>query len=358
MSSKAQNELAQEAMVSVIVPVYNVAPYLPECIESILGQTYHNLELILVDDGSTDKSGAICDAYAERDSRVRVVHKANEGVSAARNTGLDLARGEYISFVDSDDTIDLDTYEACLEAYRQYPEVHVLHFSIRPFSEDETADLARFTKIPEEDLLLRGVECLRYVTQSHMFYASACVYLYKREVIGSIRFKVGGHMGEDQIFALACLASPNKLWQEAPTMLRMRRAFYNYRIMRAGSATKSPKLEHFYFMFDGFAELTQSLAAERAPNAPYACAYMFRELVAWVLSPNWPKDWPYGGSDIANKKGRIALLDPWVKAVSACPLPRHIDYFHYHLYRLSPLAYLHVRHITEAIARRLGISLK
>lgn len=90
---------------SVIVPVYKVEAYLPECVESILSQSFGDFEVILVDDGSPDRCPAICDAYAERDGRVRVIHQANKGVSAARNNGLFAARGEYIVFVDSDDIL-------------------------------------------------------------------------------------------------------------------------------------------------------------------------------------------------------------------------------------------------------------
>lgn len=98
-------------MISVIVPVYNVAEYLGECIDSILAQTYRDLELILVDDGSTDGSGGICDEYAAKDKRVRVIHRPNGGVSCARNTGLDSCTGELIGFVDADDWLDLRMYE-------------------------------------------------------------------------------------------------------------------------------------------------------------------------------------------------------------------------------------------------------
>ena len=91
--------------ISIVVPVYNVERYLPRCIESILRQTYTNFELILVDDGTPDRSGIICDRYAERDSRIRVIHKENGGVSTARNTGIDAAKGEWITFVDSDDWV-------------------------------------------------------------------------------------------------------------------------------------------------------------------------------------------------------------------------------------------------------------
>lgn len=94
-----------EAKISVIVPVYNIEVYLAECIESILAQTYHNFELILIDDGSTDQSGKICDRYALQDSRIIVTHKENGGVSSARNAGLEIAGGEYICFVDGDDYV-------------------------------------------------------------------------------------------------------------------------------------------------------------------------------------------------------------------------------------------------------------
>ncbi len=98
-------------MLSVIVPVYNAEEYLRKCIDSILYQTYSDLELLLINDGSTDSSGAVCDEYARRDDRVRVIHKENGGVSSTRNLGLDLAQGEWITFVDADDWIEHETYE-------------------------------------------------------------------------------------------------------------------------------------------------------------------------------------------------------------------------------------------------------
>ena len=98
-------------MISVIVPVYNVEKYIRNCLDSIINQTYKDLEIILVDDGSTDNSGAICDEYAQKDSRIKVIHKQNGGQSSARNVGLKNATGEFIGFVDSDDTIELNAYE-------------------------------------------------------------------------------------------------------------------------------------------------------------------------------------------------------------------------------------------------------
>lgn len=96
----------KEALISVIVPVYNVEAFLPKCLESIINQTYKNIEIILVDDGSTDNSGKICDFYKIQDKRIKVIHKFNGGISSARNYGLKVIRGEYILFVDSDDWLD------------------------------------------------------------------------------------------------------------------------------------------------------------------------------------------------------------------------------------------------------------
>ena len=102
--------------ISVIVPIYNVEQYLYQCIDSIIAQTYTNLEIILVDDGSTDSSGEICDKYASVDCRIVVIHKKNGGLSEARNAGINVATGDYIGFVDSDDYIFPDTYRGMIEA--------------------------------------------------------------------------------------------------------------------------------------------------------------------------------------------------------------------------------------------------
>ena len=105
--------------VSVIVPVYNAQSYLEECIESIIGQTYEKIELILIDDGSKDHSPAICDQYAEKDDRIKVYHTKNAGAAHARNIGLSKATGDYIIFVDSDDFIAKETIEKCVAKLRE-----------------------------------------------------------------------------------------------------------------------------------------------------------------------------------------------------------------------------------------------
>ena len=107
-------------LISIIVPIYNVEVYIRNCVDSILGQTYENLEIILVDDGSPDNCGAICDEYRSKDKRIKVIHKKNGGLSSARNAGIDVASGEYLGFIDSDDWIESDMYEALYNALTYY----------------------------------------------------------------------------------------------------------------------------------------------------------------------------------------------------------------------------------------------
>ena len=102
------------AKVSIIIPVYNVEKYLDKCIQSAINQTLQDIEIILVDDESPDNCPQMCDDYAKRDGRIKVVHKKNGGLGFARNSGLEIATGEYVTFLDSDDFVDLDTYEVCM----------------------------------------------------------------------------------------------------------------------------------------------------------------------------------------------------------------------------------------------------
>ena len=107
-------------LLTIIVPAYNIVPYLPRCIHSIMAQTYEHLEILLVDDGSTDGTGELCDKLAKEDSRIRVFHKENGGSSSARNLALKHASGQYVGFVDSDDYIDSHMYERLLEGIRKF----------------------------------------------------------------------------------------------------------------------------------------------------------------------------------------------------------------------------------------------
>lgn len=182
--------------VSVIVPVYNVETYLPKCIESILNQTHKNLELILVDDGSPDKCPEICDEYAKKDKRVKVIHKKNAGVSAARNDGIDFATGDFVAFVDSDDWIEPEMYEKLLQK-QQEDDYDVVFCGYNMVIDGVVYNViekskGEFCKTKDLVYLLR---CPNYKILNNNQYVSfgniQCYnvrFLYRKEKIESIRF--------------------------------------------------------------------------------------------------------------------------------------------------------------------------
>lgn len=210
-------------MISVIIPVYNVEPYLRKCLDSIVNQTYRDLEILVVDDGSTDGSGAICDSYAEKDERVVVFHTENRGLSAARNLGLDNAKGEWINFLDSDDWMDSEGFEFAISV-----------------AEDKKADLVFWGYVKEyenhsiekhflwDDLIVFEKEQVRYQLHrrlfgligdelSHLEYAysfdTAWGKLYKAEAIKdkNIRFEDTAVIGtEDALFNAYFMGYANK----------------------------------------------------------------------------------------------------------------------------------------------------
>lgn len=183
-------------LVSIIVPVYNVEKYLKRCIDSILSQTYHNLEIILVDDGSTDYSGAICDRYAEQDYRIRVIHKKNGGLSDARNSGLDIAKGDYIAFIDSDDWIS-DDYVNVLVKALEYGKTQISACSYRKVS-----GLTKYNEVTGisssgELEIWTILEAYQHLFLNKKIDCSAWAKLYKHTLFRDIRFPVG-KLYEDQ----------------------------------------------------------------------------------------------------------------------------------------------------------------
>lgn len=172
---------------SVIVPVYNVEPYLRRCLDSIENQTFADWECIIVDDGSPDGSAAICDEYAARDGRFRVIHQQNKGVSAARNAGLDAAKSEWISFVDSDDWIDVETYEnAVRRAEEAGADVLIFGYALS----DGKKDFA--TYVPKNGILNAPTELAEW--------QGPCAKLFKKSTLHTVRFPAGITIAEDLYF--------------------------------------------------------------------------------------------------------------------------------------------------------------
>lgn len=172
-------------LISIIVPVYQAEAFLEKCLNSLCGQTYSNLEILLVDDGSRDRSGSICDAYAEKDPRVKVIHKENAGVSAARNSALDQFQGQYLMFVDSDDYIRPDAVELMLHRM-QTDGSDLAVAQVVKVDEQENLLTANYTWM--RDCVMTKEEAFRHLGCAEEFPCYACCKLYRREVYEGIRF--------------------------------------------------------------------------------------------------------------------------------------------------------------------------
>jgi len=185
-------------IISIIIPVYNVEKYLQRCLDSIVTQTFTDWECILVDDGSLDNSGKICDEYAEKDRRFKVFHLTNSGVSVARNKGLDEANGEWINFVDSDDWIEKETYEKSIECAVK-EKVDIVCYGLKIFKNGQ------YKKVPfkeKNDIFFK-------FQHYRMYMHSPCNKLIRREVIGDRKYIVGMKVCEDLLFIFDVFTTQN-----------------------------------------------------------------------------------------------------------------------------------------------------
>lgn len=189
------------AELSIIVPVYKVEKYLPKCIDSILAQTFRDFELILVDDGSPDNCGAICDEYAARDSRIKVIHQENAGVSAARNAGLDIATGTYLGFVDSDDWIEPELYETMI-AQMGETQADVVACGIDYRSEN--GEFIRDGLTSDQWYQDRDLLACVYGMPNPLG-GGCCNKLFRRSVVGNCRFQKSVSLAEDWLYLFESL---------------------------------------------------------------------------------------------------------------------------------------------------------
>ncbi|MGN1420914.1 MAG: glycosyltransferase family 2 protein [Eubacterium sp.] len=185
-------------LISIIVPVYNAEKYLDRCVESIVNQTYKNLEIILVDDGSPDNCPAMCDEWAKKDSRIKAVHKENGGAASSRNAGLDIATGEYVGFVDSDDYIDLDMYEIMLNQIVENEADAARCGVVRELGNGKTEEWGTgnhdVIAVDNKQLLADIGEAVGILP------VSQCNKLFKRSCISDIRFDTSFKFAEDTLF--------------------------------------------------------------------------------------------------------------------------------------------------------------
>lgn len=240
-SISEERSLVLKPKISIIVPVYNVEKYLNRCVDSIINQTYENLEIILVNDGSTDKSSEICDMYSKRDNRIKVIHKKNGGLSSARNAGLDIASGLYIGFVDSDDWISNDMYEHLYSIIEEYEcdiaKCDALYTRATSIN-NKTTEKQKIEVIKDDEAIKKLLETSTML--------SVCKRLYKASLFIGVRFP-HGKINEDFVPSYNLFKKSNFI------VISNLKKYYYY--MREGSITKSGLSEKDFDYIDACDEI-------------------------------------------------------------------------------------------------------
>lgn len=282
--------------ISIIVPVYNVEKYVEKCIQSLINQSYKNIEIILVDDGSNDRSNKIIDEYAKVDSRILTIHQKNKGVSAARNAGLKVATGEYVGFVDPDDYVDYQMYETMLKKI----ELNMSDLAVCGFSKvTELSDKEEIFEIKDE--LLSPKKCVEDLFDFRGGYAikpSVWNKLFRRDKIGDLKFDENIGISEDLKFVVQYILKCNSI-------VYVKQAFYK-NLQRDGSITRSKgkaaqiikTVEIDNFVYDEITKIYPDL----------------REVVLdWIVQDN--RGW-YGlvkqeDAEIAKKMKKMIMRNRW-----------------------------------------------
>jgi len=239
----------KEPLISVIVPVYGVEKYLTKCVQSLINQTYKNLEIILVDDGSLDNSGALCDELSKTDTRIKVIHRPNGGLSAARNDGLAIASGELLGFVDSDDYIDNDMYQYLYSLLSKYgADIAVCAF--RKFSE-ESGLLQK--ENAEEITSYSNKQAMKLLLEDELIGSHPCNKLFKRSAFDGLKFPEG-RVYED-------IALMHRVFAQADTVVCSTKMKYNY-LIRGNSTSYTQTAKWGYSLFKAFKDRCEFICEE------------------------------------------------------------------------------------------------
>lgn len=242
-----------EIKISVVVPIYNSERYLHKCVDSLLKQTYSNIEVILVDDGSTDSSPKICDEYAALDKRVKVIHQKNARIGAARNNGIEASSGNYITFIDSDDYLELDAYEKCVELIMRY-DPDIIQWDLTFVPESDCKDvIPNRAKNDYVELILDRNGTLEKLFQwknmdarfNHLWTASHCIWtkMCKAELFNNVRFPVGKEYEDEMIL--------HKIMIKTQKSIFINERFSNY-LLRSKSTVHTMPLKGRIDKIDAF----------------------------------------------------------------------------------------------------------
>ena len=256
-------------LVSVIIPVYNVEKYLKECIDSVLNQTYDNFEIILVDDGSTDSSGKICDEYSSKDARITVIHKKNEGQSVARNKGIERSSGDWLYFPDSDDYIADDMFETLLKK-AVTEKADIVIFDAYSFSDD--GGKVRQSYISKKDYpACSGKDMFSALQKNGDFHCPLWSMFYNGEFLRNSNIRmIPGIIYEDSVFGFQIMTQASRVVQE-------RRTFYFRRYRSGSTMTQTEKnYRHFHSRCEVYRAVRDFCSEKSFADKDYAKEYIIR----------------------------------------------------------------------------------
>ncbi|MFR5876150.1 MAG: glycosyltransferase family 2 protein [Eubacterium sp.] len=282
----------EEYLISVIVPVYNVEKYLDECVESIVNQTYKNLEIILVDDGSTDNSYQMCNKWAEKDGRIKVIHKKNGGTSSAKNCAIGIAQGDYVGFIDSDDFIDNDMFELLLNNALEYS-AEISRCSYRFFENGKFVDS---NEINDEIKIYTSEQIIDDLKYSGNLRSIACNKLFLKKAIVNVRFNENLYSGEDTVFVYQAYKNVNKV-------VCRDIAKYTYR-MHSNHLSAKPD-----FNYQCYRAMKTIISDPDCPNGPYFKFFTFAAMTLNdIVLKGFDYDFDIIRKDILNNKKKIKAV--------------------------------------------------
>ena len=324
-------------LISIIVPVYNMEQYMERCVNSIINQTYSNLEIILVDDGSTDRSPAMCDEYALKDERIKVVHKVNGGLSDARNAGLKVATGAYIGYVDSDDWVELSMYqklyEACIENDAQ---VAVCRYAKAYQDRIERGGNGRVTAFDRDGILKVYLSDI----DEYVVYNSVWSKLFAREVVDGVLFPVGQN-SEDIMYTTKAFCKLNKA-------VYIDECLYNYVLDREGSIMNVNRTERMFrdeipFWREHIAYIRQQVSESMGDMAAY---YFYRRMLSYYMDlSEYPET-----TDTAKKLASMMKSERReIKRVYRRAYEGRGDVVRMHMFLITPLGYITLNKIYEKV---------
>lgn len=340
-----------ENKISIIIPVYNVEKYIDECLKSIQGQTYTNWEAIIVDDGSTDLSGKICDQYADKDERFIVIHQKNARIAAARNKGLDVATGDFITFIDSDDFIENTTFEKCVNIFSKDEQLDVIQWDVEFYYDGESKPRRNANKEPAAyvEILASPDKALKYLVDmrnegnhpdfNNLWNDCRCVWtkMCKKHIFDELRFPIGKEYEDDYI----C----HKIFGQSKKVMFINERFSKYRY-RSNSTVRAMnlkgKVDKVYCELDRLLYIEKKDYLILMPDAVHNYFTSVMNIYSLLASNNQLKEYAYFLKDYKNY------------FVKYCKYLYKKEYFIFKLFYVNPLIGTSILKIYRKINLILG----